>query len=229
MMLRKIISEQIKVAILNPMESQIDKRTIFSEAERIQRKKTKLRGLIRNNLTLLNIIAGDLMSHVQGLTQDQQILISRDVNWLMINIKELTERVTVSFSFEEEDTIEKGKIITIPGPIDDTIDELKTEEDIGASLKIIKDVLISLNENKDQLCALGANDPSEGVTLHVLFMFDYIAVTIREKLNLNETVSEPHSQLGRVLTEVIIVKGISEEKLKDTVGEHQEYQELTCQ
>jgi len=43
------------------MESQIDKRTIFSEAERIQRKKTKLRGLIRNNLTLLNIIAGDLM------------------------------------------------------------------------------------------------------------------------------------------------------------------------
>ena len=106
MMLRKIISEQIKVAILNPMESQIDKRTIFSEAERIQRKKTKLRGLIRNNLTLLNIIAGDLMSHVQGLTQDQQSLISRDVNWLMTNIKELTERVTVSFSFEEEDTIE---------------------------------------------------------------------------------------------------------------------------
>jgi hypothetical protein len=63
----------------------------------------------------------------------------------------------------------------------------------------------------------------------VLFMFDYIAVTIREKLNLNETVSEPHSQLGRVLTEVIIVKGILEEKLKNTVGEHQEYQELTCQ
>ena len=60
-------------------------------------------------------------------------------------------------------------------------------------------------------------------------MFDYIAVTIREKLNLNETASEPHSQLGRVLTEVIIVKGISEEKLKDTVGEYQEYQELTCQ
>jgi hypothetical protein len=25
------------------------------------------------------------------------------------------------------------------------------------------------------------------------------------------------------------VKGISEEKLKDTVGEHKEYQELTCQ
>jgi hypothetical protein len=44
------------------------------------------------------------------------------------------------------------------------MDELKIEEDIGASLKIIKDVLISLNENKDQLCALGANDPSEGVT-----------------------------------------------------------------
>ena len=60
-------------------------------------------------------------------------------------------------------------------------------------------------------------------------MFDYIAGTIREKLNLNETASEPHSQLGRVLTEVIIVKGSSEEKLKDTVGEHQEYQELTCQ
>jgi len=47
-------------------------------------------------------------------------------------------------------------------------DELKIEEDIGASLKIIKDVLISLNENKDQLCALGANDPSEGVTLQNL-------------------------------------------------------------
>ncbi len=63
----------------------------------------------------------------------------------MINIKELTERVTVSFSFEEEDTIEKGKIITIPGPIDDTIDELKIEEDIGASLKIINAFLATMN------------------------------------------------------------------------------------
>ncbi len=43
-------------------------------------------------------------------------------------------------------------------------------------------------------------------------------------------------QLGLVLVlllafvnQVIIVKGISEEKLKDTVGEHKEYQELTCQ
>jgi hypothetical protein len=80
MMLRKIISEQIKVVVSNPMESQTSGRTIFSEAERIQRKKTKLRGLIRNNITLLNILAGDLMTHMYRLTQEKQNSISRDVN-----------------------------------------------------------------------------------------------------------------------------------------------------
>ncbi len=90
------------------MESQLGKRTIFSEAERIQKKKTKLRGLIRNNLTLLNVLADDLVIYTNRLPQNKQNLISRDVNWLMTNIKELTERVTVSFSFEDEDTVEKG-------------------------------------------------------------------------------------------------------------------------
>jgi hypothetical protein len=226
MMLRKVISEQIKVVVSNPMESQTSGRTIFSEAERIQRKKTKLRGLIRNNITLLNILAGDLMTHMYRLTQEKQNSISRDVNWLMVHIKELTERVTVSFSFEDEDTTEKGKIITIPSPIDSTVHELGIEDDIGASLKIIKDVLVSLSENRDQLCALGTEDPSEGVLIHILFMFDYVAVTMREKLNLKETLLETHSQLGRVLTEVIIIKGTPEEKLEDRLEENKLVQEI---
>ena len=49
------------------------------------------------------------------------------------------------------------------------------------------------------------SDPRQGVTLHVLFMFEYIALTIRDKLELEELQQEPHSQLGRVLTEVIII------------------------
>ena len=150
------------------MESQLRKRTIFSEAERIQKKKTKLRGLIRNNLTLLNVLADDLVIYTNRLPQNKQNLITRDVNWLMTNIKELTERVTVSFSFEDEDTVEKGKIITIPNSPDNIPQELKTEDDINMSLKVIKDVLICLNESKDQLCSLGVSDPSEGVTLSLI-------------------------------------------------------------
>jgi hypothetical protein len=204
MILKRIISDQTRTT-LKVMESQLRKRTIFSEAERIQKKKTKLRGLIRNNLTLLNVLADDLVIYTNRLPQNKQNLISRDVNWLMTNIKELTERVTVTFSFEDEDTVEKGKIITIPNSPDNIPQELKTEDDINMSLKVIKDVLICLNENKDQLCSLGVSDPSEGVTLHVLFMFEYIALTIRDKLELEELPQEPHSQLGRVLTEVIII------------------------
>jgi hypothetical protein len=182
-------------ATLRIMIYQLDKKTILSEAERIQKKKTKLRGLIRNNLTLLNILTEDLVIYTRRLPQNKQSLIVRDVNWLMTNVKELTERATISFSFDDEDTVEKGKIITIPNTSDNIPPEFKAEDDINMSLKVIKDVLISLNENKDQLCSLGANDPSERVTLHVLLMFEYIALTIRDKLELEEPQQEPHSQL----------------------------------
>jgi hypothetical protein len=60
MILKRIISDQTRTT-LKVMESQLGKRTIFSEAERIKKKKTKLRGLIRNNLTLLNVLADDLV------------------------------------------------------------------------------------------------------------------------------------------------------------------------
>ena len=53
--------------------------------------------------------------------------------------------------------------------------------------------------------SLGVSDSNEGVTLHVLFMFEYIALTIRDKLELEELPQEPLSQLRRVLTEVIII------------------------
>ena len=53
--------------------------------------------------------------------------------------------------------------------------------------------------------SLGVSDPNEGVTLHVLLMFEYIALTIRDKLEFKKLPQEPHSQLGRVLTEVIII------------------------
>ena len=49
------------------------------------------------------------------------------------------------------------------------------------------------------------SDPNEGVTLHVLFMLEYIALTIRDKQELEELLQEPHSQLGRLLTEVILI------------------------
>jgi hypothetical protein len=38
-----------------------------------------------------------------------------------------------------------------------------------------------------------------------MYTFDNMALAIREKLKLVEPPSEPHSQMGRVLTEMLIV------------------------
>jgi len=178
---------------------------LVSEAEKIRLRKRDLRGLIRNNLALLNIMTDDLTIYLSRLPKSKQNQVSKYIKWFLANLDELVRRVELSFSFESEDTRENSSIITIPSPQDDIPPEVKAEDDINISLKIIKDVLISLRENKIQLYALGTIDPSEGMMSQIMYTFDNMAIAIREKLKLREPPSEPHSQMGRVLTEMLIV------------------------
>jgi len=178
---------------------------LVSEAEKIRLRKRDLRGLIRNNLALLNIMTEDLTIYLSRLPKSKQNQVNKYLKWFLTNLDELVRRVELSFSIESEDTRENSNIITIPSPPDDIPPEVKAEDDINISLKVIKDVLISLRENKIQLYALGTIDPSEGMTSQIMYTFDNMAVAIREKLKLREPPSEPHSQMGRVLTEMLIV------------------------
>ena len=186
------------------MMTSISKKLV-SEAEKIRLRKRDLRGLIRNNLALLNIRTEDLTIYLSRLPKSKQNQVNKYIKWFLANLDELVRRVELSFSVESEDTRENGNIITIPSPPDDIPPEVKAEDDINISLKVIKDVLISLRENKIQLYALGTIDPSEGMTSQIMYTFDNMAVAIREKLKLREPPSEPHSQMGRVLTEMLIV------------------------
>ena len=180
-------------------------RKLVSEAEKIRLRKRDLRGLIRNNLALLNIMTEDLTIYLSRLPKSKQNQVNKYIKWFLANLDELVRRIELSFSIESEDTRENSNIITIPSPPDDIPPEVKAEDDINISLKIIKDVLISLKENKIQLYALGTIDPSEGMTSQIMYTFDNMALAIREKLKLVEPPSEPHSQMGRVLTEMLIV------------------------
>ena len=186
------------------MMTSISKKLV-SEAEKIRLRKRDLRGLIRNNLALLNIMTEDLTIYLSRLPKSKQNQVNKYIKWFLANLDELVRRVELSFSIESEDTRENSNIITIPSPPDDIPPEVKAEDDINISLKVIKDVLISLRENKIQLYALGTIDPSEGMTSQIMYTFDNMAVAIREKLKLREPPSEPHSQMGRVLTEMLIV------------------------
>jgi len=186
------------------MMTSISKKLV-SEAEKIRLRKKDLRGLIRNNLSLLNIMTEDLTIYLSRLPKSKQNQVNKYIKWFLANLDELVRRVELSFSIENEDTRENSNIITIPSPPDDIPPEVKAEDDINISLKVIKDVLISLRENKIQLYALGTIDPSEGMTSQIMYTFDNMAVAIREKLKLKEPPSEPHSQMGRVLTEMLIV------------------------
>ena len=186
------------------MMTSISKKLV-SEAEKIRLRKRDLRGLIRNNLALLNIMTEDLTIYLSRLPKSKQNQVNKYIKWFLANLEELVRRVELSFSIESEDTRENSNIITIPSPPDDIPPEVKAEDDINISLKVIKDVLISLRENKVQLYALGTIDPSEGMTSQIMYTFDNMALAIREKLKLVEPPSEPHSQMGRVLTEMLIV------------------------
>jgi len=186
------------------MMTSISKKLV-SEAEKIRLRKRDLRGLIRNNLALLNIMTEDLTIYLSRLPKSKQNQVNKYIKWFLANLDELVRRVELSFNVESEDTRENGNIITIPSPPDDIPPEVKAEDDINISLKVIKDVLISLRENKIQLYALGTIDPSEGMTSQIMYTFDNMALAIREKLKLVEPPSEPHSQMGRVLTEMLIV------------------------
>ena len=138
---------------------------LVSEAEKIRLRKRDLRGLIRNNLALLNIMTEDLTIYLSRLPKSKQNQVNKYIKWFLANLDELVRRVELSFSIESEDT----------------------------------------RENKIQLYALGTIDPSEGMTSQIMYTFDNMAVAIREKLKLREPPSEPHSQMGRVLTEMLIV------------------------
>jgi len=186
------------------MMTSISKKLV-SEAEKIRLRKRDLRGLIRNNLALLNIMTEDLTIYLSRLPKSKQNQVNKYIKWFLVNLDELVRRIELSFSIESEDTRENSNIITIPSPPDDIPPEVKAEDDINISLKVIKDVLISLRENKIQLYALGTIDPSEGMTSQIMYTFDNMALAIREKLKLVEPPSEPHSQMGRVLTEMLIV------------------------
>ena len=186
------------------MMTSISKKLV-SEAEKIRLRKRDLRGLIRNNLALLNIMTEDLTIYLSRLPKSKQNQVNKYIKWFLANLDELVRRVELSFSIESEDTRENSNIITIPSPPDDIPPEIKAEDDINICLKVIKDVLISLRENKIQLYALGTIDPSEGMTSQIMYTFDNMALAIREKLKLVEPPSEPHSQMGRVLTEMLIV------------------------
>jgi len=180
-------------------------RKLVDDIEKIRLRKAELRGLIRNNLSLLNIMTEDLTVYVNRLPKNRSSQVTTHIKWFLTNVKELTERIEVSFSFESEDTKEKSKIVTIPSPPDDIPPELKAEDDVNICLKIIRDILISIRENKNKLCILGVVDPSEGMTSQIMYTFDNMALAIRDKLRLTEPSREPRSQLGKTVTETIIV------------------------
>ena len=140
------------------MMTSISKKLV-SEAEKIRLRKKDLRGLIRNNLSLLNIMTEDLTIYLSRLPKSKQNQVNKYIKWFLANLDELVRRVELSFSIESEDTRENSNIITIPSPPDDIPPEVKAEDYINISLKVIKDVLISLRENKIQLHALGTIDP----------------------------------------------------------------------
>ena len=209
-----------KLQNFTKMMTSISKKLV-SEAEKIRLRKRDLRGLIRNNLALLNIMTEDLTIYLSRLPKSKQNQVNKYIKWFLANLDELVRRVELSFSIESEDTRENSNIITIPSPPDDIPPEVKAEDDINISLKVIKDVLISLRENKIQLYALGTIDPSEGMTSQIMYTFDNMAIAIREKLKLREPPSEPHSQMGRVLTEMLIVanRDLKESMLSSTEQE----------
>ncbi len=86
-------------------------RKLVDDIEKIRLRKTELRGLIRNNLSLLNIMTEDLTVYVSRLPRNRSNQVTTHIKWFLINVKELTERIEVSFSFESEDTKEKRKIV----------------------------------------------------------------------------------------------------------------------
>ena len=186
------------------MMTSISKKLV-SEAEKIRLRKRDLRGLIRNNLALLNIMTEDLTIYLSRLPKSKQNQVNKYIKWFLANLDELVRRVELSFSIESEDTRENSNIITIPSPPDDIPPELKAEDDVNICLKIIRDILISIRENKNKLCILGVIDPSEGMTSQIMYTFDNMALAIRDRLRLTEPPQEPRSQLGKTLTETIIV------------------------
>ena len=178
------------------------------EAQRIIAKRAYLRGLIRNNSTLITVMTGDLTIYVGRLPANKGALVSKDVNWFIANVEELGKRIQASFSRETENTTEKKYIRFRPGPPDNIPPEIKAEDDINTSLKIIRDVLISMSENRDQLCNLGETDPTEGLLTHVWLLFQDMSGRIRRKLKLVEPPLSPHSQMGRVVQDLLIVASI---------------------
>jgi hypothetical protein len=193
------------------MMTSISKKLV-SDIEKVRLRQAELRGLIRNNLSLLNIMTKDLIIYIGRLPKNKADQVTAYIKWFLANANELVRRIEVSFSFESENTTEKSKIITIPSPPDDIPPELKAEDDINSCLKIIKDILTSIRENKNRLCVLGVTDPSEGMTSQILYTFDNMALAIRDKLKLVEPPQEPWSQIGKTLTETIIVANRNLEK-----------------
>jgi len=178
------------------------------EAQRIIAKRAYLRGLIRNNSTLITVMTGDLTIYVGRLPANKGALVNRDVNWFIANVEELGKRIQASFSRETENTTEKKYIRFRPSPPDNIPPEIKAEDDINMSLKIIRDVLISMSENRDQLCNLGETDPTEGLLTHVWSLFQDMSGRIRRKLKLVEPPLSPHSQMGRVVQDLLIVASL---------------------
>ena len=92
---------------------------LVSEAEKIRLRKRDLRGLIRNNLALLNIMTEDLTIYLSRLPKSKQNQVNKYIKWFLANLDELVRRVELSFSIESEDTRENSNIIIIPSPPDD--------------------------------------------------------------------------------------------------------------
>ena len=65
-----------------------------------------------------------------------------------------------------------------------------------------------MSENRDQLCNLGETDPTEGLLTHVWSLFQDISGRIRRKLKLVEPPLSPHSQMGRVVQDLLIVASL---------------------
>ena len=178
------------------------------ESQRLVAKRAYLRGLIRNNSTLITVMTGDLAFYVGRLPINKGTLVRTDINWFIANIEELNRRVEASFKKETENTTEKKYIRFRPGPPDNIPLEIKAEEDVNISLKLIRDVLISMSENRDQLCNLGEIYPTEGLLTHVWSLFQDISERIRKKLKLVEPPLTPHSQMGRVVQDLLIVASL---------------------
>ena len=108
-------------------------RKFVSEVEKVRLRKTELRGLIRNNLALLNIMAEDLTIYISRLPKNKQNQVSMYIKWFLSNLDELARRVETAFSFKDEDTKERSRIVTIPSPPDDIPPEIKAEDGINIS------------------------------------------------------------------------------------------------